>query len=221
MKPATILPMNSPLHLFITGTDTGVGKTHVTSLWLHQLNATGNRAVGYKPVCSGGREDALALTRASAPGAALDEINPVWFQSPLSPLVASRIERRPVSLASLAAGYQHLASKFDSVLVEGAGGWETPLTDGKTMADLAAALALPVVVVVNNRLGAINHTILTVQAIQSRDLFCRGIILNYPEDERDPASISNRSVLEEFLDVPILADSLHGADTLEWEAPWH
>lgn len=199
---------------FITGTDTGVGKTFCATLLLRHFAAQGKSVAGYKPVCSGGRDDAVALQAASTAPFSLDEINPCWFRIPLSPLVASQIENRPIDLTVLTAGYHRLAAACDTVLVEGAGGWETPLAPGKTMADLAAALQLPIIVIVANRLGALNHTILTVRAIHARGLPCAGIILNHITDERDPASISNRAVLEEFLNVPVLAEVMYGEDAL-------
>ena len=84
------------------------------------------------------------------------------------------------------------------------------------MADFAQRLALPVIVVVNNKLGCLNHTILTVRNIQARGLTCAGIILNYVKDERDAASISNRMALEHFLDVPVLAEIMHGETEIDW-----
>jgi len=96
------------------------------------------------------------------------------------------------------------------VLVEGAGGWEVPLRADVMLSDFARDLGWPVVVVVRNQLGALNHTILTVRAIQAAGLACAGLVINHPADERDPASISNRAVLEDVLDVPVLAEVMHG-----------
>jgi dethiobiotin synthetase len=95
-------------------------------------------------------------------------------------------------------------------------GWEVPLAGKQTMADFAAELGLPIIVVVNNRLGCLNHTLLTVRNIQQRGLTCAGVILNYAHDERDAASISNRMVLTNFLDVPVLAEIMHGETEIEW-----
>ena len=202
------------MHYFITGTDTDCGKTYVTSLLLAYFQQQGHSAVGYKPVCSGGRGDAEILLRASSPGSNLDRLNPCWFHNALSPYAASLIENRPVIMDKLVAGYDTLVESYDHVLVEGAGGWETPLTATETIADLATALQLPVLLVVNNRLGAINHALLTLHGIVSRGLVCQGIILNHPVDERDPASISNRSILEKFTSIPALTELIHGATEL-------
>lgn len=203
---------------FLTGTDTDAGKTYISTLILKHLQSLGQTAIGYKPVCSGGRADAHFLLEASSPGATLDEVNPCWYHTPLSPMMAAQFENRPVVLETLVAGFEALRGKSDHLLVEGAGGWLTPLAPGQTMADLAVALKLPVLLVINNRLGAINHALLTLESIAAKGLTCVGIILNYPKDERDPASISNRAALARFTDIPILAEVLHGADDLSLES---
>jgi dethiobiotin synthetase len=123
-----------------------------------------------------------------------------------------------VDVARAVDGFHHLAARYDHVLVEGAGGWEVPLVTGRTVGDLAADLALPVVVVVDNRLGGLNHTILTVNAIRARGLDCAGLILNHLADERDTASITNRAILEDWLQVPVLQDILHQES--ETDADW-
>lgn len=203
-------------HYFITGTDTDAGKTYVTCLLLEALRRSGRKVAGYKPFVCGPRTDAHQLLDSSSPGLALEEVNPLWFKSPASPYAAGLLENKPVPLEKARAGFHHLAARFDDVLVEGAGGWEVPLTEGATLADFAAGLGLPVIVVVNNRLGALNHTILTVRNIQARGLECAGVILNHPGEERDAASISNRMVLDRFLEAPVLAEVMHGETEMDW-----
>jgi dethiobiotin synthetase len=128
------------------------------------------------------------------------------------------LENKTINAKQLRESFQSLAQRFETVLVEGAGGWEVPFTPESTMADFAQALGLPVIVVVNNKLGAINHTLLTVRSIRERGMKCAGIVLNYVGDERDTASITNRSMIEKFLvDVPVLADVMHGETELEIE----
>ena len=178
------------MHCFVTGTDTNVGKTFVTGLLLEALRREGIQAVGYKPVAAGDRTDAAAILHAcNEPDLSLDEVNPLFFKAPAAPYVVRQ---------------------FPCELVEGAGGWEVPLTAQQTMADFAQDLALPVIVVVNNKLGALNHTILTVRNIQARGMICAGVILNHVADERDTASISNRAMIEHYLDVPVIAEVMHG-----------
>ncbi len=204
------------MRVFVTGTDTGVGKTYVSALLVRELAQTDQPVMPFKPVCCGDRNDVKELLEASGRSDLQpDEINPVWLKSPTAPLVASLIENCPVDLDQLIHRGQELARQSTHLIVEGAGGWEVPATADQTMADLAVGLDLPVLVVVDNKLGALNHTILTVQAIQARGLECKGLVLNYPREERDAASISNRMVLEEYLQIPILAEVLHDSSHLD------
>lgn len=205
--------------MFITGTDTGVGKTHVTCCLLEALVRSGETAIGYKPVACGDRSDALAIQAACGgpPQVPLERINPLWLRAPAAPMAAAMIENRPIDPDSLERGYRTLEGEFPHILVEGAGGWEVPITASYSMADLAVALGLPVLVVVDNKLGALNHTLLTVAAVRARGLACAGIVLNYASEERDSASISNRALLEQLLpkDVPVLDELLHGQEEME------
>jgi dethiobiotin synthetase len=205
------------MHYFITGTDTNVGKTYVTSLLIQSLRRQGVAAVGYKPVACGDRADASAILHAADDAdLSLEQVNPFYLKTPASPLLASMLESKPVNVESLMAGFASLAARYPTVLVEGAGGWEVPLSPQCTMADFAQQLGLPVLLVANNKLGALNHTLLTLQAIQQRGLQCAGVILNYVADERDTASISNRAILEQFTPVPVLAEVMHGETELDW-----
>lgn len=203
------------MRFFITGTDTDSGKTYVTCLLLRALNAAGQPAVGFKPACCGDRQDVEALLAAGAPGPTPDEINPVFFAQPLSPLVAGWMASVPFDFAAILAAWKELSGQHEHILVEGAGGWEVPVTVKETMADVAVALGLPVVVVVNNRLGALNHALLTVRAVQGRGLKVVAIVLNYPHDERDSASISNPAALREILPGIPLVEVMHGETEID------
>jgi dethiobiotin synthetase len=199
---------------FVTGTDTGVGKTRFSCLLIEALRAEGRDAVGYKPVCSGDREDAVLLANASG-GLDLDAVNPVWLKAAVAPWVAGMLENRPVNPETLLAGYRNLAAAHEMVIVEGAGGWRVPIAEGYDIADLAADLKLPVLLVVGNRLGALNHTILTVDSIRSRGLEIAGLVINHLADELDTAAITNKGVIEQLTGVPILAEIIHGQDFLD------
>ncbi len=199
------------MSFFITGTDTGVGKTYVTCLILQALRQSGHDAVGYKPISCGDREDASILAAASG-DLPLDEINPVHLNTPVAPYVAGLLENRTVEPATLLAGYHRLANRHAAVLVEGAGGWEVPLAANYRVSDLAADLKLPVILVAANKLGALNHVILTVNAIRARGLVCAGIILNQLEDEMDTAMITNKGVVEDLTGVPLLEHLIYGQD---------
>ncbi|MCF7675569.1 MAG: dethiobiotin synthase [Akkermansiaceae bacterium] len=201
---------------FITGTDTGVGKTYVTRLIIETLRHAGIDAVGYKPVASGDRADASILAAVSG-NLDRDRINPVFLKPALAPMVAGMLENRTITCGELVAGYQSLAAEHASVIVEGAGGWEVPLAEGFFISDLAVALGLPVVVVAANRLGCINHVLLTVRAIQARGLRCAGIVLNQLEDEMDTAMVTNKGIIEGLAGVPLLAHLIHAQDFLDPE----
>lgn len=205
------------MSFFITGTDTGVGKTYFTRLLIASLRAEGRDAVGYKPIACGDRQDATLLAAASG-DLDLDEVNPVFLKSAVAPYVAGLLENRTIAPAELLAGFHHLAAKHSQVIVEGAGGWEVPLTSHYRVSDLAADLKLPVVIVAGNKLGVLNHLILTVNAIQARGLTCTGIVLNQLEDEMDTAMITNKGIVAEVTGVPLLEHLIHQQDFLDLEA---
>jgi len=198
---------------FITGTDTEVGKTYVTCLLIQSFRQAGIDAVGYKPVACGDREDAALLSVASG-GLDPDLINPVFFKTPVAPYVASLLENKTVTPAELINGYQTLAAAHTTVLVEGAGGWEVPICPNYRISDLAAELQLPVILVAANRLGALNHILLSVAAIQAKGLTCAGIFLNQLGDEMDTAMITNKGVIEDLTGVPLLDHLIYGQDFL-------
>lgn len=198
------------MNLFVTATDTDAGKTYVTCLLLEALKSQGRRAAGFKPFCCGSREDSIALLSAGCEGLTLDEVNPVWLKTPASPYAAALIENRLLDLERISEAFHELTHIYEDVIVEGVGGWEVPLAPQYSAADFAESLGLPVVVVVNNKLGALNHTILTVRNILARQLRCAGLILNQVSDERDPASIPHRMILEDMLEVPVIGEVMHG-----------
>ncbi|MGJ8642474.1 MAG: dethiobiotin synthase [Luteolibacter sp.] len=204
------------MNFFITGTDTGVGKTYVTKLIIETLRAEGKYAVGFKPISCGDREDAHILAAASG-GLDVDEINPLHFGSSLAPHVAALLENKSIDTADLVSSYQQIAEKYSPVLVEGAGGWEVPITEKYFISDLAKDLDLPVILVAGNRLGALNHILLSLAAIKAKGLTCAGIVLNQLEDEMDTPMITNKGILESLTDVPLLDHIIHGQDFLSPE----
>ncbi len=203
---------------FITGTDTEIGKTYVTCALLRDLRARGLRAMGYKPVACGDRSDPRAMREAAGePTLSLELINPHYLRAATAPSMAAELEQRTLSAAGLAEGIQALVAEgYDPVLVEGAGGWETPLSAaGETMADLAVTLGFPIVLVVGNKLGAVNHTILTVQSIRARGLECRAVVLNQQSEEWDAACVSNGRLIERYTGVPVCAELIHGQQDID------
>lgn len=201
---------------FITGTDTGVGKTYFTTAVLRHLRARGTDAVGFKPICCGTREDPEAICAASGDAVTIDEVNPVWLHPPAAPYSASIIEERPIDLGRIRDAFAKLRGRHGCVIVEGAGGWLVPIHRDFSVADLATEFALPVVVVVQNRLGCLNHSLLTAESIRARGLVCAGFVLNHGLSAplRDPvaaamqavATTTNRAVLEEVSCLPILCE---------------
>ena len=151
--------------LFITGTDTGVGKTVVAALLTRHLRQAGVRVAALKPVCSGGRADARALHAALGGALRLDEVNPWHFGAALAPLLAARGEGKRVRCAQVAAHVRRVQKRFDVLLVEGAGGLLSPLGEGFSSRELLTALRATPVVVCPNRLGAINQVLLVLSAL--------------------------------------------------------
>jgi dethiobiotin synthetase len=215
-------PWASGLHLsgmnyFITGTDTNAGKTYAACLMLEELRRQGIDAVGYKPVSCGDRDDATRLAVASG-GLPIEEINPLHLNTPVAPLVAGMLENHPVDPQILIDGYHQLAAKHTQVLVEGAGGWEVPIAPNFRVSDLAKALNLPVILVVANRLGALNHTLLSIDAIRAKGLQCAGIILNQLDDELDTAMITNKGLIEELTGLPLIDHLIHQQNFINLDA---
>ncbi|MCS4511056.1 dethiobiotin synthase [Xylophilus ampelinus] len=203
---------------FVTGTDTGVGKTLASAGLLHALARHHARVVGMKPIAAGAEphggvwanDDVLALRAAStlAVPAALD--NPVLLPDPLSPHIAARRAGTRIDIAHIVRSYRALAAMADAVVVEGAGGFHVPLSDTDTGADLARALGLPVVLVVGMRLGCLNHAALTADAVRARGLPLAGWIAN----RIDPLMLApddNLRWLAQRLRAPLLADIPHQA----------
>ncbi len=200
------------MSVFITGTDTGVGKTKFTCWLLEQARAHGRRCAGYKPLCCGDRDDAEQLRAASSPGLTIAEVNPVWLQTPAAPLTAALEEKRTLARATLTSGFVRLKERFDFVAVEGVGGWIVPITPVYFSSDLAADLALPVIVVAHNRLGCLNHIFLTVRSIEAAGLKCAGVVLNDLGQPTDLVSATNAGILRRCLTIPI-AENFRGKET--------
>ncbi len=190
---------------FVTGTDTGVGKTTFCALLIRAMRAAGVDAVGMKPLaCGETNDDTDALVAASDRVVTAEEINPVWLRPAAAPFTASVIEKRIIDTEFVLTSWRSLQARFGTVIVEGAGGWLVPIRADYLVADLAVEMGLPVLLVVDNKLGALNHTLLTLESIQRRGLTCRGIVLNHRVAAADVAAQTNRAVLETLTPVPIL-----------------
>jgi len=191
---------------FITGTDTGVGKTHVTALLLAELRRRGVAAAGFKPIAcgTGGRADARTYRKLMHNEVPLDVINPVYLRYPLAPSVAAKLEKKPVDLQKIYSVYDRLSADFSPVLVEGAGGLLVPIRRDYFIADLARHFDLPLIIVARLGLGTLNHTLLTVRQAQAMKLKIAGVILNDTTGQRGLAERTNVKAIAELTRVPLL-----------------
>jgi dethiobiotin synthetase len=182
---------------FITGTDTGVGKTVLTALLARHLRERGVNAAALKPICSGGRDDVRTLRAAMKGALTPDEINPWHFRAPVAPLLAARRERKRVKLADVLAHVRTMQKRFDVLLVEGAGGLLSPLGGNFDSRDLIAALRATPMVVCPNRLGAVNQVLLTLVALP-RSASCRARVVLMSPSKPDASTNTNVGLLAEF-----------------------
>lgn len=203
--------------VFIAGTDTGVGKTHVACALLHALRAAGHDACGMKPVASGCMEtpaglrndDALALQAASSGAPAYALINPVALRDPLSPHLAAAHDGVTIALPPLRAAFEALSASHPRVVVEGVGGWLVPLAPGLLASDIALQWQLPVLLVVGLRLGCLNHALLSARAIAADG--CQ--LLGWIGNRIDPGMLAveeNLASLRALLPAPCLGVLPHG-----------
>jgi dethiobiotin synthetase len=180
---------------FVTGTDTGVGKTVVTLGLMRHLQDRGRRVVAMKPVASGCRQtaqglrnaDALLLQRQGSLPLGYHEVNPYAFEPAIAPHLAAAAAGIRIELDAIRAGFERLAAQADQVCVEGVGGWLVPLNEAQTVADMAAELGLGVILVVAIRLGCMNHALLTQAAIDGAGLHLAGWVANQPSPECERA----------------------------------
>ena len=197
--------------VFITGTDTGCGKTEVTLGLMRALQNRGEQVVGMKPVASGAEqtshglrnEDALSIQSQGSLTLPYDRVNPFAYEPPIAPHLAAESAGRPIDLSRIAEAYRYLTTMAQRVIVEGVGGWCVPLGDRDSVADLAARLELPVILVVGMRLGCINHALLTQQAIRQSGVELVGWVGN--QVEPDMASFEgNLETLKRRMRAPCL-----------------
>ena len=205
--------------LFVTGTDTGVGKTLVAAALVHGLARRGVRAAGMKPVASGCRrtaeglrsDDALLLARHSNVTAPYDEVNTYALEPAIAPHIAAAEAGIRIELARIAQVGDALAARADRVVVEGVGGWRVPLNEREDVADLARLMALPVLLVVGLRLGCLNHARLTADALAATRLSWAGWVASAVDAQFSHAQ-ENLAELERLMPAPLLGVLPHDAD---------
>jgi dethiobiotin synthetase len=204
--------------LFITGTDTGVGKTHTVIQLLRLLRAAGTSCAGMKPICCGDRRDAELLLAAGIDGLTIDEVNPVWLKTPAAPIVGSLTEEIHINIEQILAVFRALQARVEHVIVEGVGGWLVPIRSDYFVSDLAVEMRLPVLIVAQNRLGCLNHTALTVRSVIQHKLRCLGVALDDVPVPDDIATLTNADILKKSLAVPLF-DGL-GKTLTELPSDW-
>ncbi len=203
--------------IFITGTDTGVGKTYFTALLTRTLRRQGIPAIALKPVASGDRSDALALHEAMGRALPIPQINPIHFSAPLAPYAAGMLENRPFPWDQLRSHWRDISGSHPGpFLVEGVGGWRVPMDSTHTVREWAQELGLPVLVIGRATLGTLNHTLLTVDSIRETGLPLPGVVMNFHAAPEDDATRTNPGTLEEWSKLPV-ARLPAGATT--WEIP--
>ena len=203
--------------MFVTGTDTDVGKTFVAVALLRALAQQGKRAVGMKPIASGctkndGRvvcDDVEQLRTAGNVAVTAQDICPYAFGAPIAPHLAAASEGVTLDLQHIARRHEALAEMADWVVIEGAGGWRVPLGEHATMADLARTLGRPIILVVRMRLGCLNHALLSAEAIARDGVTLTGWVANVM-DPKMSALTENIDTLRQRMPVPLL--SIFGHD---------
>lgn len=199
--------------VFITGTDTGVGKTLVAATMLRALARAGLKTVGMKPVASGSaqtpgglrNEDALALQTAANVARPYELVNPYAFAPPIAPHLAAAEAGAVIALPKILESFRQLCAGADAVIVEGVGGWQVPLAENFALPDLARSLGLPVVLVVGMRLGCLNHALLSARAIRADGLRLAGWVANCMDTAFEHRA-DNVATLERCMSAPLLAD---------------
>lgn len=196
------------MNYFVTGTDTGVGKTLVSCALLHGFATRGRRVAGFKPVAAGVdadgmNDDAKALLAASTVELRYAQVNPYCLREAIAPHIAANREGTHIEFPHIVAAYAELATKADVVIVEGAGGFCVPMNETQNSADLARELNLPVIVVVGMRLGCLNHALLTADAILAHELQLAGWVANVVNADM-PMLQENIEALRERLAAPLL-----------------
>jgi dethiobiotin synthetase len=195
--------------LFITGTDTGVGKTLVAVGLVASLKESGIDVGVMKPIETGFRlssSDSAFLKKAAGVSDSLESISPYRLKHPLSPFAAAHIEKVSIRFERIKGAYQRLSKEHQAVLVEGAGGLLVPITRKTTMADLAIQLKLPVLIVSRTSLGTLNHTLLTAEVARCRGIPVVGVIFNHLDQKIGLAERTNSSTIRHFVGVPILGE---------------
>jgi len=195
---------------FITGTDTDCGKTLVTTGLMYYLKTQGHSVVGMKPIASGSQanllgmrnDDALKIQKTASKNLPYDWINPYPFEPAIAPHIAAEQAKVTISFANIQHYFNKLHDQQHHIIVEGVGGWRVPLSQDGDLSDMASMLKLPIILVVNLKLGCINHALLTIDAITQKGLTLAGWVANQPEEMSHAED--NLSFLQQHIPAPLI-----------------
>ena len=206
---------------FVTGTDTSIGKTHVSSCLLRELKALDVNPAPFKPVASGVEANRLnsdiqSLIQASGYSGDVADICPYLFKPHIAPHIAAEMVSESISLATIVNTFDRLAAKNKVIVVEGAGGWRVPISDDDDMQSLALTLNLPVIVVVGIRLGCINHGLLTLESVAQSKVPILGWIANHVEEGNYVAD-KNVEALRARSPIDLLGECAYGSSDIRWK----
>ena len=205
---------------FITGTDTGIGKTYIASSLLRELKVLGVKAAPFKPVVSGMDENGInsdiqSLIHASGFSGNVEEVCPYVFKPAIAPHMAAELAGESIALPIILSAFNHLATSYETVIVEGAGGWRVPISGDHDMQSLAIALNLPVIVVIGIRLGCINHGLLTLESVARSNVPIAGWIANHLEGRSNVAE-KNVEALRTRSPISLLGECAYESRDIGW-----
>ena len=200
--------------IFVTGTDTGAGKTYVACEIARALIARRVNVGVFKPIASGDRGDARKLLSAAGTGEQLEKVNPIFLKYPLAPLVSARLSRKNIEIPRIKSAYRELEKAHDFMIIEGVGGIYVPLKKNYFVFDLIKEFRLPVIVVAKPYLGSINHTLLTVEKLRSEKIKVAGIVMNCLSNIT-LAEKTNPKILRELTKLPVAVVACRGSVNLD------
>lgn len=190
--------------IFVTATDTEVGKTYVSCRILEALKSLGVKCGCFKPVSTGDRNDAKALIKASGVEESAEVVTPEFFKNPMSPYSASLLEYKKFNLKKIEKTFDYFLNKYNFTVVEGVGGITVPLKKNFFVSDLIKVFNLPIIVIARHNLGTINHTLLTIEKLKSTNQKVLGIILNGNKNKNDISVKSNAKLIKQLTKLPVL-----------------
>ncbi|MDR1244517.1 MAG: dethiobiotin synthase [Endomicrobium sp.] len=190
--------------IFVTATDTEVGKTYVSCRILEALKSLGVKCGCFKPVSTSDRNDAKALIKSSGVKESAEVVTPEFFKNPMSPYGASLLENKKFNLKKIEKAFDYFFNKYNFTVVEGVGGIMVPLKKNFFVSDLIKIFNLPVIVVARHNLGTINHTLLTIEKLKSANQKVLGVILNGNKNKDDISVKSNAKLIKQLTNLPVL-----------------